>query len=299
MKKKALVVGIIFLFIGIAIAPSVTSIEFSKTKTSNSDDLVEITVELCKTDGIEEHQIFITEEQGEELENLFQGFKEDLDNAKSRKETVRLYSDMVVLLDEIGLLPESSSCEEVQQLVTSEKSLSSPEKIKSRKYLNMVFERFKDKNSKQHFLKNSFCQISARTTETILQSLVWTIVANFPMTILFLFLLLPFSFILSMQNPYPFGYTLGLGLYWEINGYFGYEPSSGWINTDGDDGKQEFEGEGFYGNLPMSKIYFGTSGFYPGITGFTGIRYKPNWTDPFLCYIVGKALWVKIGPNPY
>ena len=183
MFRKGLVVGIIFLFAGISIAPSVTSIDISKTKTSN-DDLVEITLQLCKSDGVEDYKMFITQEQNEELENLFQGFKVDLDKAKTREETVRLYNDMVVSLDEIGLLPYGSSCEEVQQLVTGEKSLSNPEKIKSKKYFNIVFERFKDKNSNQHFLKNSFCQIAGFTTVTYLHGPVLTLLATFFINVL-------------------------------------------------------------------------------------------------------------------
>ena len=293
--RKNLVYLVIILFIGIAVAPSVTSVDISKNNASDNNGLIEITVELCKPNGIEEHQIFITKDQNEKLEELFQGFKEDLNKAETREETIRLYSDMVVSLDEIGLIPEGSSCEEVQELVTVENRINNPEKMKSNKYLNMVFERFKDKNSKQHYLKNRFCQIAARTSSSYQDSFVLTLTRNFPITSLFLFWLEFFCWFFSQINRYPIGYTIGIGYYYEISGYVGFKPSSGWINTDGYDGKQVFEGEGFYGNLPMCPITYLHRVYYPGIFGFTGITYYYDHT--FLSYFVGKAIWVKIGPN--
>ena len=94
IAKKSLVIGIIFLFIGISIAPSVTSIHISKDKNSN-DNLVEINVQLCRTDGVEDHKMFVTQEQDEQFDILIESFKADLDNAETREEkTFLLISSM-------------------------------------------------------------------------------------------------------------------------------------------------------------------------------------------------------------
>ena len=320
MKKKILVVGIIFLFIGIAIAPSVASIEFSKDKNTNND-LVEITLQLCKTSGVEDHKMFITQEQDEELDRLIESFKANLNNAETREETIEIYNDMVVSLDKLGILPEGTNCKEVQQLVTGENSISNPEKMKSNKHFNQAFEKLKNKNPGLFENMNMFCLITGETTNTEVYSLgtflsglhalflgvriylFWVyyekVLKTYNSTIFrFLYyssqlrelsvLFWGIVCIKSLNFPFKLGARMSFGSLEFSNPPIPPvipHPAKGWVNTIGLTGKRIWDGS-FYGQLAF---------FFPilwGITGFTGLRIKEN------NFFQGVALLVKLDYNP-
>ncbi len=72
MKKKCLAIGIILLFIGVTIAPT---INFNTVKASTDDDLVEVTAQAC---GIQEYgntTVKLTREQYHNLEEYLVGFR--------------------------------------------------------------------------------------------------------------------------------------------------------------------------------------------------------------------------------
>jgi hypothetical protein len=113
--KNSLVVGIIFLFISVGIQPAFAN-DIS-IKLDNSE-LVEIKVEFYETDRTYNHTVLLTHEQTEELKNLINDYEIKLENTDNKIETEAIYKNIVVSLNEYGLLPEDMSIEKAQRLVT-------------------------------------------------------------------------------------------------------------------------------------------------------------------------------------
>ena len=113
--KKGIVVAVIFLFIGLAFAPSINA---NINKESN---LVEITTEVCGIDGVKPHSVKLTTEEASKVGALFDSIKERLDGAESREETVEIFNEALLELNEYSLFYEKTSAEQVQSLITSDK----------------------------------------------------------------------------------------------------------------------------------------------------------------------------------
>ena len=317
--KKSLVVGIIFLFIGIGIAPNVTSIEFSKTQTSNND-LVEITLQLCKTSGVEDHKMYITQEQNEQLDVLIESFKTNINNAETREETIEIYKDMVVSLDKLGILPESTNCKEVQEFVTGKNSVNCPEKLKSNKYFNQTFEKLKNKKIGLDENSNMFCLISGETddTETVsflcsmflyslfLRYKFYAIPLEILPAILSVLIVIPILASIAIRAmiwfqisnsfnylPSTLGGLMTLG-YWEDDlGGWVPVPSVGWVSTNGLNGIKKWDGY-LLGGI-SSIITDRTTVRKVGAIGFTGLKFN-SWSleTEFKSFYLGSALWVRL-----
>jgi hypothetical protein len=145
--RKGLVCAVIFLFVSIAAMPAVTSqvrttmpflVGSPRINSPQNNELIETTVQLCKPDGLENYTIMLTKEKSEQLDTLIANFKASLDNAKTMNETVEIYNDMIVSLDELGLIPNSMSVEQAQQLVTG--SITNPETSEIKKFLTTTKE---------------------------------------------------------------------------------------------------------------------------------------------------------------
>jgi hypothetical protein len=218
---------------------------------------------------------------------------------------------MVVSLDKLGILPESTNCKEVQELVSGENSISNPEKMK--------YEKLKDKNFGLDENENMFCLISGVTTgthsfglstdllakyaiflidrgiiiseimqelfgrETFLDWLYWGTVNI--RVIFWISLIIP-----TLLFPLRIGGFLTIGSYWDFDPRMDpeYYPANGWVHTIGLNGLKTWDGS-IYGN--MGKILTISGGLYKGIVGFTGL--KIIGMDFFL----GSALRVKLGYN--
>ena len=317
MKKEILVIGIIFLFVGIAVAPSVTSIDISKNKTSNSNDLVEITLQLCKTSGVEDHTLFITKAQDEQLDRLIESFKAKLDRAETREETIEIYKDMVVSLDKLGFLPESTNCKEIQKLVTGGNIIGNPE-MKSIKHFELANKKFKNRNLGLDENENMFCLISGETTTTvnvgigaylsgilakrilegndIIDTLerynlsVLRLLIGWLFGLTFIFLLFTTYFLyLSPLNLGGF-MTFGKIYYPYWDGF----PAKGWVSTIGLNGKKTWTSP-IYGNILELWGNFGYYVWLLGAIGFTGIKFgSPRFEAGFKSFYLGSALMVKL-----
>jgi hypothetical protein len=115
MKRKCLAVGIILLFIGVAVAPSINS---SVVKASIDNDLVEVTSQVCGIQGFGNTTVKLTKEQYQNLEQYLVEFRARLNQTTSREEAVLIFKDAVVELNKYGLLPKGISVKRAQQLVT-------------------------------------------------------------------------------------------------------------------------------------------------------------------------------------
>jgi len=114
MNKKCLSIGIILLFVGVTIAPT---INFNSVKASHEDDLVEVTTQACGIQGYGNTTVKLTREQYQNLAEYLVEFRARLNQTSTREEAVPIFKDAVVELDTYGLLPSEMSVEKVMRLV--------------------------------------------------------------------------------------------------------------------------------------------------------------------------------------
>lgn len=112
--KKILVVGIILLFLGVTIAPT---INFNIVKASTGNDFVEVTSEPCGVKSYGNTTVKLTRQQYQSLEEYLVDFKARLNQTKTKEEAIPLFKDAVVELNKYGLLPKGMSVVRAQRFV--------------------------------------------------------------------------------------------------------------------------------------------------------------------------------------
>ena len=303
--EKGLVVSVILLFIGVAIAPS---INFNVVKASNDNDLVEVTTQACGISGFGDTTVKLTRQQYQNLEQYLVDFRARLNQTTTREEAVPIFKEAVVELNKYGLLPRGMSVEQVQKLV-----VGGYQNEKLMKRLSKLSE-YKINNSST--LVNHFCLITGETNHTAFCPIPCSIFAFSSYYLLWftLLMLIPFltallstflaflaylSFYFSnIISPIVFG-SVYLGFH-----YGNYDlPSFGWIQTYGLYGNKSIEGS-FYGHLIRIRLWLlwealgslNILPFFPGISGFLGIKiYTPSTDTQFY---LGSALSVSISSKP-
>jgi hypothetical protein len=269
--KKGLAVGIIILFVGVAVASGITfktdSSNTMQTEVSN-DELVKISISICKINSVEDYEVSLTQQQVEELDNLVDNIKPELDKVETRVETVRLFRDIILSLDKLGMLPEDMSVLEALRLVTGNLYFLNPRNI-----FNLKPETYIDKGNTQPLcgeIDNTYCQIVAKASNS-----GRTLLPSFPPVFIFY-----------------------VGEYcWDFKDIYDY-PAEGWVWTNGNKGKQCIEGKlkgdmGFSGftNLKDGLPYYAECYGYAGGCPFLGI-YLP-WRNLWIGYaeVVKIAYW--------
>jgi hypothetical protein len=111
MLKKLLTIGILFLFVGLAFSPSLTA-DIPEHKT------VEIIVEVCRENNVEEHTIILTQQDYNEAKLLFDSINESLDSIESMDEAIVIYTDAIIELKKYGMLPNALSVDDAINLIT-------------------------------------------------------------------------------------------------------------------------------------------------------------------------------------
>ena len=266
LYKKGVVFGIIVLFISIAFLP-MTSAEISiyenfvsdiDSRESSNFGLVKKTIKIISSDGIDEYTVMLTNQQTNDLDTLFDDLKIDLGGCETHEETKEVYNDAVVSLYEIGVLPDDTSIEEVQSLVTE-------------------FEETENHYSKPSLsgdsIYNTNCYISGETTKTSVDH-AW------------------YGWFFSIWLNYLLSFT---GRWYAVLMSFGGEfwdggHAQGWVHTDGDNGIQNIEGN-LWGQLRRH----GEGGsdpdfYYIGAVRFFGVYV---WDNP--AQYMGRADRVAIG----
>jgi hypothetical protein len=132
---KILIVGFLVFFIVVGIQPAFAYIQF---ETDNSE-FVEVTVSIFKTNEIRQHTLMLTQKQVIDFDIVFENFKIKINNAKTKKETIEIYNDMIVSFDEFGLLPNYININGAQQLITGRNHLLSGNKLPSKLLFNINF----------------------------------------------------------------------------------------------------------------------------------------------------------------
>jgi hypothetical protein len=309
--KKLLSIGIILLFICIAVAPS---INFTIVKASDDNNLVEVTTQVCGINGFGNTTVKLNRQQYQNLEQYLVDFRARLNQTITREEAVPLFKEAVLELNKYGLLPRGLSEREAERLV-----LGAYEHPRSPRVLGRVQSPSRD-------LEDSWCMVTglARRTSSM-GSLPLTVLlgslglfelaswcelmhvgyhyGQIYMTLFWLFLFLGVESLALGVMLALVSHTIpiaGLGMVsfggFQSNGYWAYPvPASGWLNTIGANGKKNWSGE-FYGNLTLSsnlRVEESVEVFipFPGIVGFTGIQIHSLFNGD---YYIGHAVKVKI-----
>jgi len=275
--RKWLAVGIILLFVGVTIAPS---INFNTVKASTDDDLVEVTTQACGIQGYGDSTVKLTREQYQNLEEYLVAFRARLDQTSTSEEAIPIFKDAVVELDKYGLLPKGMSVERAQKFVTSgyqnQYSLQHLKKIYSKNSLN------------QTGVNNILCLVAGNTDYSLFIGPISMIglcvysIIFFPILIIgaiipgletlaekMITALLHFF---SLARFIPFE-IMGFATFGGIGGFGPYsqsEPSCGWVYSLGLRGVQSINGS-FNGAISGFPV-FGDL----GLIGFTGLVVGPK-----------------------
>jgi hypothetical protein len=302
MKRKLLVVGIILLFIGVTVAPT---INYTIVNASNDNDLVEATTQACGIQGYGDTTVKLTREQYQNLEQYLSEFRARLNQTTIREEAVPIFKEAVVELNKYGLLPKGMSVGQLQKLVTRQNQYIKINSLQEKFHLNQLSAL--DENS------NYFCLIAGSTGRSgIITPITILSVGPILINVLLVMLLQKYSdFIQNFLWPLFVAsviftlssYFLPITLFSVIT--FGddeimpggsppshYYPSNGWVFSFGLKLMKTWKGS-FYGNifsLPFPIFII----LYVGIIDFTGIKI----VLPGHCFYLGSALWAKMGPSP-
>ena len=135
------IVGVILLFIGVAVAPSVN---FNVVKASEDNDLIESDHPGLWYQKIERTIVQLTREQYQNLEQYLVEFRGRMNHTSTREETAILFKEAVVELNKYGLLPKDMIVEEAQRLVTGKCQV--PKKMNLNPIIKRNHQLFNDSN---------------------------------------------------------------------------------------------------------------------------------------------------------
>ena len=332
--KKLLSVGVIVLFLGLAIAPSINA---NISKASIDSELVEITTEVCGINGVTPNTVLLSKEDAEKVEQLFDSIRERLNATETREESEQIFKETVVELDKYGLLG-GLSIKQAQRLVTGKyhnsRTINLPEKSFKKRPLNF------DEN------ENVFCLIAGDAKNSLSFGTMPIVIASLGLAVLRLisiiliqeFFWVPLAYILLLltyifPDLYPFldyffntfldsfyyitvipfillaivaylfplkllSSVFGFGLVIMHPDYNEFIPAKGWLYSIGLNGIKNWNGS-FYGQYSS---FFGfppfVSYYYSGASYFTGINIMGISNEATMnSKFLGVALSVKIGPE--
>ena len=289
--KKIIAVGIILLFFGVAVAPSINQ---SVVTASQDDDLVEVTTQACGIKGYGNTTVKLTREQYQNLEQYLVDFRARLNQTSTREEAVPIFKEAVVELDKYGLLPKGMSVEKAQKLVSQQNQNDYLTKLQKRYLKNRILL-----NSNENY----FSFIAGATTNTL-------ILGPIPLTCIltgligFILLASASTTVKGIIGALMFYSSLYIGLlFYFLPGILfsvirigattlnfdpdvpsEYLPSEGWISSFGITGKKTWVGP-FYGNMVGPGLI--------GVVGFTGLKIA-LLND---CFYLGSAIKIGLSQN--
>lgn len=305
LKRKGLTVGIILVFVSVAVF---SNINISAVKASNDNDLVEVTTQTYSTTKDTLNTVQLTKQQVRDLRVLFDDLKIRLSTAASMEETQMIFNDAIVSLNRYNLLPVGMSIEQAKRVVTG--------RIQNQKagpvLQNINARLFGTSDARE--IHNALCYVAGNTSNTHFAKLAKRIThrliaimdyssGNAPVVKIATALwvvcnqLSKIAQWMVKQN----GHHAGVSIYFGNYHYYPYPnwlyPARGWLSTSGINGKQNITGS-FWGQ----KV---TSGWQPqddwymnhtwmGCAGFTGLI---TYVGPDSAYYLGSALQVNVGPD--
>ncbi len=301
--KRILTIGVILLFIGVAIAPSITQ---SIVKASTDDDLVQnkeyikTTVELCGLNT--KTTVYLTQDEVQEIKNLFLIYKNKFDETTTRKQAAQILIELLDVLHTYHLF-ENQSLPKIRRLIQSSVAR------------NLTTNHPEWINQQETIKQNLGCFVLGQTTDTVYCS---TMVLRLLYGSAFGFLLFALFFpkiaiLLYFMAMVPIAFLLASYMYYIVlaNTHkpsilntmtLGYEqdheiiPSKGWISSIGLLGKTNQSGA-LMGALYILPIPFIAALYYPALVGFTGVKVIINDYATNVYYF-GYCLGLKISSTP-
>jgi hypothetical protein len=297
--KKILAIGVILLFIGVAVAPSINQ---SVVKASNDNDLVEVTTQACGIQGYGNTTVKLTREQYNNLEQYLVEFRARLNQTSTKEEAVPIFKEAVVELDKYGLLPSGMSVERVQKLVTL---MCSNQKARD------ILKRFVG-GSQVSGNGNMFCLVAGKANlvnslgvfyplRVILLNILDLILLLIGFVPIGMLLLLISDALLELRSfifPWYLFSEFGIGyLYkeWDMT-WWREHPSTGTIVSLGLFGLKTYSGS-FYGqirSIHQDHIITGFAIQASGILGFTGLKIRMLGNN----FLIGSCLLIDLGSSP-
>ena len=113
--KKLLSIGIILLFFGLAVFPSINA---NNIQNSINDDLIEVNVEVSGINGFKPNTVKLTRQQYDKVKNIFREVQTKLESTEKMIDAIPIYYNAVIELNNYGLLPDEMNVETAQKLVT-------------------------------------------------------------------------------------------------------------------------------------------------------------------------------------
>lgn len=291
---KRLAIGIIFLFVGVTMAPV---INFNTVKASLGDDLVEVTTQICGIQGYGNTMVKLTREQYQNLEEYLVEFRARLNQTTTREEPLLLFKEVVVELHKYGLLPKGMSLPQAQTLVYR----WSPQQM-----TNGSFKGISEKTQQIQKI-NFLCLLAGQTTTTSFDNIGTLLVSFMPLIFnnvamaIFRLQIFVFLSLLCMTTPLAVMNRMNLG----YHTFFGNVPASGWMTTIGLLGIKTIQG-----NMSGDINVQGTSWWpeisqvsikNPAALGFSGIKIGFGTGDPEVTlwegkeyFYIGSALLVAV-----
>jgi hypothetical protein len=264
MKRKCLAVGIILLFVGIAVAPSVNQ---SVVTASQEDDLVEVTTQACGIQGYGDTTVKLTQEQYKNLQQSLAEFKERVYQTTTREETNEVFNKFIVELNSYGLLG-GLSVKQAQRLVRG---------ISSQYFIH-------GEAKEETYFLGPLARIPIRIINFINNKLLFlSIFSSIIGALVFQWIIDYCTYIEQKQTLSIIFYGVRVSSYNEGSREY---PASGSIWISGPDGNISWNGT-FYGAIHTIFPYLNIDvidkqhHYYPGVMGFTGLRMYSNSTNVY------------------
>ena len=247
--KKPIVIGIIFLFLGVAVAPGINS---SAVNTSN--DLVEVTFQACGIQGYADTTVKLTKEQYQDLEEYLAEFRARLNQTTTREEAAPIVREAVVKLNTYGLLPKGMSIAQAQQLI-----IGSEPSEKTQEFIKKILDR-----NQRGTPNNTLCLLAGNVDRANFWS--FTTYSSFFAILFFigLFFFLDNHFGIAPVTLFSFLTAVSMAFFlyglWmkpiSLMSHIDFTPSA----------------KGSIHSIGLSGVYNINGTFYGDIIGFTGIR---------------------------
>ena len=235
-----------------------TSVSMDKNNEKNI-----LTVKIYDTREIQSYDIFLSDEQEEKLDNVFENIRSKLKNSNSYSDDRKILSYALNSFKELGLITDDNNFRVICKLLITKFFINN--------IIKKAFNSFKDLSS--FVRENILCTIVGKTNCThFFRMFRWPIWYNWPV---------------GFNNAICFGTYLFENV---TNPDPSWSPAVGWVNTNGLYGDVSLSGS-FYGGI--SPNFYAGYTYYskPGVSGFTGFKFVE---EDAKYYFYGAATRVKL-----